>query len=133
MLLCQQGGGHQHDDLLAGLHGDERGAQGDLGLAEADIAADHAVHRTAAAEIGDDGFDGLRLVRCFLELERRFEGAQITFIRSKLFALARGTARIEIEQLRCGVANALRCLLLCLLPGIEPSLCNGAVSAGEPV
>jgi hypothetical protein len=51
VLLGQQGGRHQHRDLLAGAGGDEGGAHRDLGLAEADVAADHAVHRLAAAEV----------------------------------------------------------------------------------
>ena len=40
VLLGEQGGRHQHGDLLAILHSDEGGAHGNLGLAEADIAAD---------------------------------------------------------------------------------------------
>ena len=39
MLLGQQRGGHQHRDLFAVHRRDEGGAQRDLGLAEADVAA----------------------------------------------------------------------------------------------
>ena len=46
MLLHQQCGGHEHGHLLAVLHRLERGAHGDLGFAEAHIAADQAVHGT---------------------------------------------------------------------------------------
>ena len=49
VLLGEQRGRHEHRDLLAAGDGDERGAQRDLGLAEADVAADQAVHRLAAA------------------------------------------------------------------------------------
>jgi hypothetical protein len=45
MLFGQQGGGHQHGDLLAGDGRNEGGAHGDFGLAEADVAAHHQVHR----------------------------------------------------------------------------------------
>ena len=45
VLFGQQRGRHQHRDLLAGAGGGEGGAHGDFGLAEADVAADHAVHR----------------------------------------------------------------------------------------
>ena len=45
VLVGQQGGGHEHHDLLAVLHRLERGAHRDLGLAVADVAADQAVHR----------------------------------------------------------------------------------------
>ena len=45
VLLGQQRGRHEHGHLLAVLHGLERGPDGDLGLAEADVAAHQAVHR----------------------------------------------------------------------------------------
>ena len=45
VLLGQQRGGHEHRHLLAVLHRLERGPDGHLGLAEADVAADQAVHR----------------------------------------------------------------------------------------
>ena len=38
------------------------GAEGDFGLAEADVAADEAVHRLAAGEIGEDIVDGAVLI-----------------------------------------------------------------------
>jgi hypothetical protein len=69
MLFRQQGGGAQHRHLAAAGSGDEGGAQGDLGLAEADIAADQSVHRLAGSHVADHGFDGGHLVRCFLEAE----------------------------------------------------------------
>ena len=54
VLLRQQRGGHQHGHLPAGLHGDEGGAQGYLGLAEAHIAANHPVHGLVGLHVGDD-------------------------------------------------------------------------------
>ena len=45
VLLGQDGRRHQHGDLLAVVDRLERGADGDLGLAVADVAADEAVHR----------------------------------------------------------------------------------------
>ena len=45
VLLGQDGGRHQDGDLLAGVDGLERRADGDLGLAVADVAADQPVHR----------------------------------------------------------------------------------------
>ena len=47
MLARQQRRRHDHRDLLAVHRGDEGGAQRHLGLAEADVAADQAVHRPA--------------------------------------------------------------------------------------
>ena len=54
---------------LPALTGDEGGAQRDLGLAEADVAADHAIHGLAGAQVGEHLVDRLRLVRGFLERE----------------------------------------------------------------
>jgi hypothetical protein len=55
--------------LLAGLHGDERGAHRDLGLAEADVAADDAVHRLLGPGRSSTLRDGLGLVGGLLERE----------------------------------------------------------------
>ena len=69
MLARQQRGGHHHGDLRAGHGGDEGGAQRDLGLAEADIAADQPVHRPAGRQILQHVGDGARLVFGFGERE----------------------------------------------------------------
>ena len=62
MLAHQQRGRRQQRHLLAGHRGHERGAQGDLGLAEADIAADQPVHRPAAGHVLEHGLDRGELV-----------------------------------------------------------------------
>jgi hypothetical protein len=59
MLFAEQGRRAEHGDLLAAGHGAEGGAQRDFGLAEADIAADQAVHRFAGAHVVDYGQNGL--------------------------------------------------------------------------
>ena len=74
MLLGQQRGGHQHRHLPAGLHGDEGGAHGHFGLAEAHVAADHAVHGSFAGQVLQHAVDGLGLVGGFLEGKGRGEG-----------------------------------------------------------
>ena len=51
MLAGEQGGGGDHGDLLAIHRRNKGGAQRDFRLAEADVAADQAVHRLAALEI----------------------------------------------------------------------------------
>ena len=66
MLARQQRRRHHHGDLLAVDGGDEGRAQRHFGLAEADIAADQAVHRPAGAKILDGGVDGGELVVGFL-------------------------------------------------------------------
>ena len=69
VLLGEQRRRHEHRDLLAVGERDERGAQRDLGLAEADVAADEAVHRPARREVVDDRLDRRLLVGRLLEAE----------------------------------------------------------------
>ena len=62
VLLHQQGGRHQDGDLLAVLHRLEGGADRDLRLAVADVAADQAVHRDRLLHVLLDLGDGGQLV-----------------------------------------------------------------------
>ena len=73
VLFGEQRRRHQHGDLLARRGGDERGAHRDFGLAEADVAADDAIHRLRRRQVADDRFDRAELVGGFLEWERRGE------------------------------------------------------------
>ena len=76
-------------DLLAG-HGDaERRADRDLGLAEADVAADEAVHRPRGLEVLVHVVDGARLVGRLVEGERRLEGAVVVVGRREGLAARR--------------------------------------------
>ena len=70
MLVGQQRGGHQHRDLLAVLDRLERRPDRDLGLAVADVAADHPVHRHRFLHIRLDLGDRGELVDGFGEAER---------------------------------------------------------------
>ncbi len=70
MLVGQQGGGHQHGDLFAVLNRFERRAHRDLGLAVADVAADHPVHRHRLLHVGLDLGDRGELVNGLGEAER---------------------------------------------------------------
>ncbi len=99
VLLGQQGGGRQQRHLLAAGDGDEGGAQGDLGLAETDVAADQAVHRARADHVLDHGVDGSVLVGGFLEAE--VVGKAFVVLRrvAEGMALARGAAGVDVEQL----------------------------------
>ena len=111
VLLREQRRRHQHRDLLAGLDRDERGAQRDLGLAEADVAADDAIHRLAAGQIGDHLLDRLRLVRRFLERERSLERAQLA-LRSRSAArpgARRGASTDRAARRRCRGCAAPPC------------------------
>ena len=73
MLLHEQRGGHEHGDLLAVLHGLERGAHGDFGFAEAHVAADQAIHRHGLFHVGFHFVDGAQLVGRLLVRERVLE------------------------------------------------------------
>ena len=84
MLLGEQRGRHQQRDLLAVGQRDERGAQRDLGLAEADVAAHEAIHRLARCHVVDHGLDRGRLVARFLEAEAF--GERLVVVRLELNA-----------------------------------------------
>jgi hypothetical protein len=115
MLLGQQRGGRQHGHLLARVHRDEGRAQGHLGLAEAHVAADQAVHRPRADHVLDHRVDGGLLVGRFLEAEAGGEG--LVVVREKRWAMASRAARgRRVEQLGGGVAHLLGGLALGLFP-----------------
>ena len=62
VLLGEDRRRHQHHHLLAVGGGLDRGAQGDLGLAEADVAADQPVHRLLGLHVPLDRLDRFDLV-----------------------------------------------------------------------
>ena len=70
MLIGQQSRRHQHRHLLTVLHRLERRAHRDLGLAVADVAADHPVHRDRLLHVALDLGDGGHLVDGLGETER---------------------------------------------------------------
>ncbi len=69
VLFGQQCRRHQHHHLAPGLHRDEGRTHRHFGLAEADIAADDAVHRCRLRQVLEHPRDGLGLVGGFLERE----------------------------------------------------------------
>ena len=73
VLLRQQRGRDEHRDLRAVLHGLERGPDGHLGLAEADVAAHQPIHRRGVLHVGFHVGDGLGLIDRLLIRERIFE------------------------------------------------------------
>ena len=70
VLAREQRGRHEDRDLLAVEHRLGRGAQRDLGLAVADVAADEPVHRDRPLHVGLGLDDRLRLVGRLLVGER---------------------------------------------------------------
>jgi hypothetical protein len=64
VLVGEHRGGDEQRHLPAGAGHAEGCAHGDLGLAEADVAAQQPVHRTLARKVGQDVLVGLGLVLC---------------------------------------------------------------------
>ena len=62
MLARQKRRRHDDGDLHAIERRHECRAQGDFGLAEADVAAHETIHRASRAQVLDDGIDARRLV-----------------------------------------------------------------------
>ena len=73
VLLGEDRRRHEHHHLLALRGGLVGGAQGDLGLAVADVAADQTVHRALGLHVGLDRLDRLDLVGGLAVRERALE------------------------------------------------------------
>ena len=73
MLLSEHGRWREHRDLASIHHGFEGRADCDFGLAEADIAADQAVHRARTFHVNLGVDDRFHLVGRFAKRERMFE------------------------------------------------------------
>ncbi len=86
VLVGQQGRRHQHRHLFAVLYRLERCPHGDLGLAVADVTADHPVHRDRLLHVRLDLGDRRHLVDglgeservLHLGLPRRVQGERVT-------------------------------------------------------
>ena len=105
MLLGKQRSGRQDGDLLAPVHGHERGAQRHLGLAKTHVATDQAVHGLGADEVLDHGVDGGALVGRLLEAETGSESLVVIGREPVGIALARGAAGVQVQQLGCDIAH----------------------------
>ena len=116
VLLGEQRGRHEHDDLLAFVDRHERGTQRDLGLAKADVAADQAVHRFALLQVVQGRFDRRALVGRFLEWERVAERFVIMLLQLECMAFAQRALRIKVQEFGRGVAHLCRGFFLGLVP-----------------
>ena len=123
MLAREQRGRHHHGDLLAGQHGDQACPERHLGLAEADIAADQAVHGAAAGEIVEHRADRGRLVVGLLVREARRELVIDAVGRVQHRRLAELAQRRDLDQLLGHVADAL----------LQPGLTRLPADAAQPV
>ncbi len=116
VLLDEQRRRHEHRDLLAVLDRLERGAHGDLGLAEADVAREQPVHRDRLLHVGLDLVDRLQLVGRLGERERLFELALPGRVGAERVALRRHARRVELDELDGDVAHGLARATLRLRP-----------------
>ena len=114
--------GAQDRDLLAVGDRDIGGAQRHLGLAEADVAAHQPVHRLAGHHVLDHRVDRRQLVGRLLERESVGERLVVVRAEAERMPGARGTARVEIEQFRGGVARAPRRARARLVPLVGAEL-----------
>ena len=116
VLLDEQRGRHQDGDLLAVLDRLERGPDGDLGLAVADVAADDPVHRHDAFHVVLDVVDGGQLVRRLDERERVLELALPRRVLGERVALGRLARGVQLDQLAGDLADRLARAALALGP-----------------
>ena len=112
----------EDERLLAVDRGGERGAHGDLGLAEADVAADEPVHRPRRLEVLLDRLDRARLVLGLAVGELRLEPLQplvpeVVRRARRLLAL-----RVERDQLGRELAHRLAGARLQVLPRLAAEL-----------
>ena len=118
MLLGEDGRGREDRHLASAEHALERGAQRDLGLAEADVAADEPVHRRGAFHVGLHVDDRARLVRGLAMREGTLELAHpgvVRVLRVRDAGLGRAGG-LHRQQLRGEVGGGLLGGLTRLLP-----------------
>ena len=94
VLLCEQRRRAEHRHLLAAHHSNEGGAKRHFGFAEADVAADEAVHGFPGGHVGDDGFNGGALVGRFLKGKAFAEALVVGRVYLEADAFARLAQRI---------------------------------------
>ncbi len=117
VLAREQGGGGDHRHLLPGQRRDECGAQRDLGLAEADIAADQPVHRLALRQIAQHIVNRALLIVGFGPGKAFGELVIARLIGQQHRRLAQGPRRCGLEQFVGDLPDALLQAALAALPG----------------
>ncbi|CAL9555377.1 hypothetical protein SUDANB151_04500 [Streptomyces sp. enrichment culture] len=123
VLLHQQRGRDEDGDLLAVLDGLEGGADRDLRLAVADVAADQAVHRDRLLHVVLDLGDGGELVRRLRVGEGVLQLALPGGVRAERVARRRHPRAVELDQVGGDLLDRL----------LGARLGLGPVGAAEPV
>ena len=124
MLLGQNGRGTEHHDLATGIHALKRRTQGDLGLAEAHVAAQQAVHGLGRLHVGLNVGDGLQLVARLVVGKALLHLDLLGRIGRAGDAGDRRAARIEVDQ----VKRQLFGILARLVGGTRPV---GSIEPGQ--
>ena len=101
----------QDHDLLAVLRRLEGGPQRHLGFAEADVAADEAVHRLGGLHVGLDVGDGGQLIGRLLVRERLLHLALGGRVGPEAVPLHRGAARVHVDEVERELLGRLARLL----------------------
>jgi hypothetical protein len=131
VLLGEDRRRHEHEHLLAGVGGLERGAQGDLGLAVADVAADEAVHRALGLHVALDELDRLALVGRLLVGELRLELGEPLGVLGEAEAAAPLALGVEVEQLAGELLRRAPGARLHRLPALAAELGQRRVAAAR--
>ena len=117
-VLVGKHGGGDHDGCLLAIDGGLEGcAHGNLGLAEAHVAADKAVHRTLTLHVGLDVLRGLELVGGVLVEEAGFELVLEVGVGAVGEALLLAAAGVEADEVAGDVLDLRLRALLHALPG----------------
>ncbi len=127
VLLGEQGGGHQHGDLFAAMHGHKCRPHRHLGLAKAHVAAHQPIHALGLTHVPQHRIDGVELILGLLEREA---GGKLAIGLAVVFegkAGASGAVGVDIEQLGRHVAYFFRRLAPRLAPGLAAELVAGRV------
>ena len=133
VLADQERRRRQECHLLAGQGGDEGGTQRHLGLAEADIAAQQAVHRPARAHVLEHGLDRGQLVLGLLVGEARGELLVDAVRQVEDGTLAHRPLGRDLDQLARELADALLDLGLARLPADPAQLVERGILVGMAV
>ena len=122
MLLGQNGRGTEHHDLATGIHALKRRTQGDLGLAEAHVAAQQAVHGLGRLHVGLNVGDGLQLVARLVVGKALLHLDLLGRVGRAGDAGNRRATRIEVDQVKRQLFGILSRLVGGTRPvgGVEP-------------
>ena len=118
MLKGKKRGGHEDGHLLASKHGLIRGAQGNLGLAVAHVAAEQAIHGNGADHILFDLVGGGQLALGLLIGKGVLKGLLVAVVQGEGMPRPTHTLGVEADQILGHVLGGRFGTRLGLLPGL---------------